>query len=701
MRCSFNKEHALKYLRNALNDPRAEFRDGQWESIEALLSSNPKLLVVQRTGWGKSMVYFMATKIMRERGGGPAILISPLLSLIRNQIAAAGKLGLKAVSINSTNTHRWSELEAEIINNEVDILIISPERLGNDRFKDTILSTISSNVSLFIVDEAHCISDWGHDFRPDFRQIVRIINNMPKNMPVLATTATANDRVVEDIRRQLGNDLKIQRGSLVRKSLILQNINMTKPAERLAWLAKYVGNLSGSGIIYTLTQRDSVIVSEWLNKSGIKAEAYNASSDERTQIEERLLNNEVKALVATVALGMGFDKPDLGFVIHYQRPASVVHYYQQVGRAGRALDTAYGILMHGGEDDEIADYFISEAFPPQKDVDEILNALRADGPLSVKEIEEATNLSAIRIKKALKYMNAEERSPIAQYEGKFSMTQYGEDYTVDQNLVEAITAIRRQEQRVMNEYMLARGCLMNFIQDALDDPTAKPCGRCVNCRPELKLPTDVDEELVAKAEYFLKHNHQIISPRLRWPDAETFHIYSFKGNAIRDSLINRAGRALCSWKDGGWGALVFEGKYKVGRFDDKLVDACVEMFKSWNPSPAPEWVACIPSSRHPNLVPDFAGRLAAALNIPFVPCIKIAMDHPEQKQMNNSIRQAKNLDGVFEVDSNFALINRPCLLIDDMVDSRWTFTIAGALLRQSGCPAVFPLALALNSMKQQ
>lgn len=333
------KQQALRLLKIALNNPTAEFRDGQWEAIETLIENRSRLLVVQRTGWGKSLVYFLATRLLRDRGNGLTLLISPLLALMRNQIAAAERIGVKAVTINSSNTEEWKAVQTELLAEQVDILLISPERLANEEFRETILLPISQKIGLFVVDEAHCISDWGHDFRPDYRRIVRILQALPSNIPALATTATANNRVINDIIAQLGSNLHITRGTLTRKSLQLQNIYLPRKAARMAWLANHLPNLPGSGIIYALTVRDADRVADWLKTQGIDTKAYHAelTNEERITLEDKLLNNKIKALVATTALGMGFDKPDLGLVIHYQRPGSVVHYYQQVGRAGRAV----------------------------------------------------------------------------------------------------------------------------------------------------------------------------------------------------------------------------------------------------------------------------------------------------------------------------------------------------------------------------
>jgi ATP-dependent DNA helicase RecQ len=409
---------AKKLLRTALDDPAAEFRDGQWECIEALLHKQ-RMLVVQRTGWGKSMVYFLATRMLRDAGEGFTLLISPLLSLMRNQIQAAERIGIRAETINSTNPDDWTAVQEKLLNDEVEVLLISPERLANNDFREDVLVPVADRVGLFVVDEAHCISDWGHDFRPDYRRIVRVLQALPPNIPVLATTATASDRVVKDVAAQLG-DLQVDRGPLIRSSLRLQNIWLPSPAARMAWMVENIPNMPGSGIVYTLTVRDADRVAQWLQQNDIEAHAYHSKIEGREDLESRLLENRIKVLVATVALGMGFDKPDLGFVIHFQRPGSVVHYYQQVGRAGRALDEAYGILLGGKEDKEITDYFIRTAFPPQAHIDVVIEVLnQADGGLSVPMMQKEVNLSQGAINKTLKFLAVEATSPVTKIGSKW------------------------------------------------------------------------------------------------------------------------------------------------------------------------------------------------------------------------------------------------------------------------------------------
>ena len=720
------RQQAEAYLRTALNNPVASFRDGQWESIEQLLNRN-RVLVVQRTGWGKSIVYFLATKLLRDQGAGPTLLISPLLSLMRNQLEAAQRIGITGRTINSTNNEEWGQIQNELVSNQVDVLLISPERLANDDFRQNVLANMANNIGLFVIDEAHCISDWGHDFRPDYRRIVRVLQVIPSNVPVLATTATANGRVVNDVKSQLGQNIILQRGSLVRKSLKLQNINMPSPAARMAWLAQIIPTLPGSGIVYTLTQRDAERVTEWLQINSLDAKAYHSditpppelfslfsrelgiSTDEfarlkkerknaiyKEYLEQQLLNNEIKVLVATVALGMGFDKPDLGFVIHFQRPASVVHYYQQVGRAGRAVEEAYGILLCGEEDDTIADYFIRNAFPPQQHISEILEVLdESDNGLSVPEMQRVLNLRQNQITKTLKYLTIESPSPITKIGTKWQLTPAASSYQIDQQYIEEITAIRRYEQQEMRDYIEHTGCLMAFLQEALDDPDPEDCGQCINCDPDLLLDEDYDDDLANRAGLFLRRSYQPILPRKRWPAKDMFQHSPLGAFKIPEALQAEEGRALSLWRDAGWGQLVAHGKYQSNRFADELVAACVEMLRTWSPNPAPQWVTCIPSLNYPELVPDFATRLADALALPFIPCIEKTFANRQQKEMENSFQQVSNLDGVFAITDQ--CLDGECLLVDDMINSGWTFTVASALLRQASCTRVYPMALALTS----
>lgn len=685
---TYDPKRALELLRIGSGHADATFREGQEEAIFHIVEGKGRLLVVQKTGWGKSFVYFIATKLLREAGAGPALLISPLLALMRNQIAAAERMGVHAATINSDNMDEWTAVEGELANGEIDILLISPERLANEHFRTQVLADIAGQISLLVIDEAHCISDWGHDFRPHYRLLERIAKTLPPNLRLLATTATANNRVMDDLKAVLGPNIDVSRGDLNRTSLSLQTIHLPSQAERLAWLAEQLATLPGHGIIYTLTVRDANQVAQWLKTRGFNVEAYTGETgDRREQLEQALLNNQVKALVATTALGMGYDKPDLAFVIHYQMPGSVVAYYQQVGRAGRALDSAYGILLSGKEESEITDWFIRSAFPTRQEVDDVLNALEQEpNGLSVPELLTRVNLSKGRIEKTIALLSLEAPAPIAKHGSKWQLTAATLNKAFGER-AERLTALRQDEHQQMRDYVnLPFGEHMGFLIEALDgDPS-------VATEPALPpLPTSVNTKLIRAAVAFLRRTSLPIEPRKKWPDGGMPQ-YGVKG-LIAHAHQAEPGKALCVWGDAGWGGLVRQGKYHNSRFSDDLVTACVKMITEWNPQPAPTWVACVPSLRHPKLVPNFAQRLAAALGLPFHMAIAKTDDRPEQKTMANSTQQARNIDGSLELINGQPIPPDPVLLVDDMVDSRWTLTVSAWLLRKNGSGPVWPMAL--------
>ena len=686
---TYDAQRALQLLRFGTSRDNALFREGQEDAIRHVVEGRGRLLVVQKTGWGKSFVYFIATKLLREAGTGPTLLISPLLALMRNQIAAAQRMGVRAFTINSDNQEDWANVEAAVCRNEVDILLISPERLANEHFRTEVLAGIAGRIALLVIDEAHCISDWGHDFRPHYRLLERIVRTLPANLRLLATTATANNRVMDDLSVVLGPSLTISRGDLNRPSLFLQTIRLPRQSERLAWLAAQLAALPGHGIIYTLTVRDAGLVADWLRSQGLNVESYTGETGERrAELEQALLDNRVKALVATTALGMGFDKPDLSFVIHYQTPGSVVAYYQQVGRAGRALSAAYGVLLSGDEDTDITDYFIESAFPTQEEVQKVLDALHAaSGGLSVPELMGRANVSKGRIDKTLALLSLESPPPLVKQGTKWQLTaaNLGAGFW---HRAERLTALRRKEQRQMQEYVNLTSGHMVFLIRALDgDPGEIPA-------PALPpLPTVADPALEQQAVLFLRRTSLPIEPRKQWP-AGGLPRYQVKGRIPPEQQALPA-KALCIWGDAGWGNLVRQGKYHDKHFTQELVGACKDLVREWNPTPMPEWLTCIPSWRHCDLVPDFARRLAAALNLPFHVALEKIADRPEQKTMVNSIQQARNVDGSLAVRRG-TLPQGPVLLVDDMIDSRWTMTIAAWLLRSHGSGEVFPLALAFT-----
>ena len=694
-----NRSAALTLLRRLLDDQDAGFRDGQWEAIDALVNRRERLLLVQRTGWGKSAIYFIATRMLRDSGSGATLIVSPLLALMRNQVEASERMGIRAMTINSTNRSEWPDLQREVLSDEADVLLVSPERLANESFMEDVLLPVSGRIGLLVVDEAHCVSDWGHDFRPDYRRLVNVLRRMPANMPIVGTTATANDRVIEDAKRQLG-ELRVQRGALMRESLHLQTLRLPTQAERLAWLADHVDELPGTGIIYALTQRDAEQVSDWLNQRGILVRPYHASvvheryvdsAAYRQRLEQALDRNEVKALVATTALGMGYDKPDLGFVVHYQAPGSIIAYYQQVGRAGRGIERAVGVLLSGVEDGEIHEYFRRTAFPEEQWVNDVLSALENEEGMTVRELEQSLNLRYGQIEKVLKVLSVDNPAPVIRDGSKWRRTAV--PYRTDNERISRLTAQKETEWQQVQSYVDEPTCLMRFLAEALDDPDPKPCGKCARCVGSPVVDTSISRQTVVAATRFLRQAEMPLTCN-RQVAKGSFPEYGWSGN-LPAALGAETGRILSRWGDAGWGEVVAHDKHG-GRFGDQLVRAAAEMIRDrWRPDPWPDWVTCVPSNRHPALVPDFASRLAEALSLPFVPVVEKVRDNAPQKAQQNRFHQCHNLDGAFAVDGRIP--EGGVLLVDDIVDSKWTLTVVAALLRRAGCPAVWPFALATAS----
>ncbi len=694
-----NRSAALTLLRRLLDDQDAGFRDGQWEAIDALVNRRERLLLVQRTGWGKSAIYFIATRMLRDSGSGATLIVSPLLALMRNQVEASERMGIRAMTINSTNWSEWPDLQREVLSDEADVLLVSPERLANESFMEEVLLPVSGRIGLLVVDEAHCVSDWGHDFRPDYRRLVNVLRRMPANMPIVGTTATANDRVIEDAKRQLG-ELRVQRGALMRESLHLQTLRLPTQAERLAWLADHVDELPGTGIIYALTQRDAEQVSDWLNQRGILVRPYHASvvheryvdsAAYRQRLEQALDRNEVKALVATTALGMGYDKPDLGFVVHYQAPGSIIAYYQQVGRAGRGIERAVGVLLSGVEDGEIHEYFRRTAFPEEQWVNDVLSALENEEGMTVRELEQSLNLRYGQIEKVLKVLSVDNPAPVIRDGSKWRRTAV--PYRTDNERISRLTAQKETEWQQVQFYVDEPTCLMRFLAEALDDPDPKPCGKCARCVGSPVADTSISRQTVVAATRFLRQAEMPLTCN-RQVAKGSFPEYGWSGN-LPAALGAETGRVLSRWGDAGWGEVVAHDKHG-GRFGDQLVRAAAEMIRDrWRPDPWPDWVTCVPSNRHPALVPDFASRLAEALSLPYVPVVEKVRDNAPQKAQQNRFHQCHNLDGAFAVDGRIP--DGGVLLVDDIVDSKWTLTVVAALLRRAGCPAVWPFALATAS----
>lgn len=675
-------------LRIALDSEDAEFREGQEESILAALRPPHRALVVQATGWGKSMVYFVATKVLRDQGRGPTLVVSPLLALMRDQKAAALRLGLQAGEYSTSNREEWPLIEQRVHEDSLDLLLVSPERLANDSFVKLIEGSPLSKAGLVVVDEAHCISDWGHDFRPDYQRIGGLIRRLPPTTSVLATTATANNRVVKDVLDQIGQGTPLIRGSLARNSLRIQVFQGLRTEERLAWLDTHLASLPGSGIIYTLTIRDAEKVAHWLQSRGHSVLPYHGQlqTEERAEREDQLRENRIKALSATIALGMGFDKPDLGFVIHYQSPGSLVAYYQQIGRAGRAIDDALAVLFMGDEDEAIHEYFRSASRPSAEDQMALVSCLEdAENGLRQGDLLAQLNWKSGRLTQTLKLLTAESPSPIAT--SKTGYVRSASAWQPDQEKDKALRERAEEERSRFVSFASSPTCWMELVRRELDDPTAEPCGKCGRCTGEVLLPEGYEDESLKEALLFLNKAEFIIEPRRQWKGKQ-LAVHGFSGN-IKEDLRCAPGLCLSHFGDPGIAQWVKEGK-EEGVFRDDLVSEAAGALSRALPDEQFDWVCCVPSLRDPRLVRDFAAKLAVEMKIPFRDVVKKVRPTEPQKRMENSYRQTANLAGAFEVDG---VQGGSVLLVDDYVDSRWTVTVIGALLRQAGADKVTPLAL--------
>jgi ATP-dependent DNA helicase RecQ len=692
------RERAETLLR-ALAGDSARLRDDQWTAIEALVAERRRALVVQRTGWGKSAVYFLATALLRAQGSGPTVIISPLLALMRNQIAAAARAGVRAATMNSANPQEWDEVQASIAAGEIDVLLVSPERLNNPDFRDSVLPKLTTTAGLLVVDEAHCISDWGHDFRPDYRRLRTLLADLPEGVPVLATTATANDRVVTDVADQLGlgdgSGTLVLRGPLDRESLHLSMARLPTVEARIAWLAEHLAELPGSGIIYTLTVAAAHDVAELLRAQGYAVAAYTGKTDpaERAAAEDDLLANRVKALIATSALGMGFDKPDLGFVVHLGAPSSPIAYYQQVGRAGRGVRRAEVILLPGTEDRDIWNYFTSLAFPDEARVTQVLDALaQADRPLSTAALEPVVELSRSRLEMVLKVLDVD--GAVRRVRGGWEST--GREWRYDADRYGRVSEARGAEQRAMLDYQASTGCRMEFLLRQLDDPYAAPCGRCDNCTGHHRA-TEVSASVAEATGERLRRPGAELAARRQWPTGLAALGVALSGR-IGKAEHAETGRTLGRLTDAGWGNRLRELVGTAAQDTDlpaPVFQACVAVLASWDWAQRPVGVVALPSVRRPQLIHSLATRLAEVGRLRFVGTLAAHGGPP--RRANSAQRVAdlwQRLALPEELADALSTIDGPVLLVDDVVDTGWTMTMAARLVRQAGAPAVLPFALA-------
>jgi len=701
---------------HALAGPSAQLREDQRTAIDALVDGRRRVLVVQRTGYGKSAIYWIATRLLRDAGSGPTLLVSPLLALMRDQIAAAERAGIRAMTVNSTNVGEWEQVAADLAEDRVDVLLISPERLNNPTFRQRMWPSIAGRTGLLVIDEAHCVSDWGHDFRPDYRRITTVLGEVDAGTPVLATTATANDRVVADLAAQLGDAPLTLRGPLDRETLAPAVVQLPSTAARMAWLAEWIPTTVGSGIVYALTVADAERLAFWLVDQGIDAVAYTGQTppEERQAVETALRDDRVKVVVATSALGMGYDKPNLAFVVHYGAPASPIAYYQAIGRAGRALPEgarADVVLLPGSEDAAVWAYFDQTAFPTPEQVDAVLGRLQAGGPLTTPALEQAVDLRRGRLEAMLKILDVE--GVVDRTSNGWARTARPWTYPVER--YRRVAAARREEQQAMRRYAATEGCRMRFIRKQLDDPEVRAtpgwrCERCDRCTgltpgPVRALGPAVDvlaPDAAAAAVAFLRQQDVVLVSRRRWPAGlatvgEAHGLTGLRGG-IRSELQVAEGRALAFAADAGWEAelaALFGPDARDGPPAEAVVDGLTAVLARWPWPTRPTWVTWVPSRRRPALVAGVAARVAGLGRLELRDVVERVEETPPQSERANALHAAANVVTAFRVraDADRPVPAGPCLLVDDTLTSGWTVTVVGARLRAAGAEAVLPLVL--------
>ncbi|KUI35430.1 recombinase RecQ [Mycobacterium sp. IS-1496] len=682
-------------LLEQLAGPQATLRDDQWTAIEALVVHRRQALVVQRTGWGKSAVYFISARLLRAAGRGPTVIVSPLLALMRNQVAAAERAGVRAATINSGNVAEWEDIHARVQGGDLDVLLVSPERLNNPDFRDSVLPALAADAGLVVVDEAHCVSDWGHDFRPDYRRIRTLIAELGQDIPVLATTATANDRVVDDVAAQLGvggRDTLVLRGGLDRESLRLSVVQAGNPAQRAAWIAEHLGELPGSGIVYTLTVAQAHDIAALLREHGHPVAAYTGSTDptEREQLEADLLANRVKALVATSSLGMGFDKPDLGFVVHLGAPSSPIAYYQQVGRAGRATSSAEVVLLPGREDQEVWRYFASVAFPSEVMVRNVIDALETDRPQSTPALEPLVDLNRSRLEMVLKVLDVD--GAVRRVKGGWVST--GRPWSYDEPRYRKLDEARRREQQAMLDYQSTEGCRMAFLRRQLDDPQLREgdrCGRCDNCTGT-RLSGAVDTAAAEDTRKRLMRPGVELSPRKQWPSGLAKLGLDLSGR-IHDGPAT--GRVIGRLTDLGWGARLRRVLDEPdGEVSDDVVRAAIDVLAAWGWQQRPVAVLAMDSDTRPMLIRSLARRLAELGRLTDLGTLQYRPGRRPVTAANSAYRVAALVDSW---ETPALDVAGPVLLVDDVADTGWTLTMAARVVRAAGAPEVLPFALAAVS----
>jgi len=645
------------------------FYDHQWKTIVKILNGD-RVFLIEKTGFGKSLCYqYTATQF-----DGTTIIFCPLISLMRDQVNYLKSINIPSECITYENGEGVNDkIMSEALNGKLKILYISPERQENIEWLEIVKDI---NISMIVVDEAHCISMWGHTFRPSYRRIVNLVNQLPKNFPVLATTATATKRTTEDAMEQIGRDIQLIRGDLLRKNFYLNTLKVKNEEEKMGWLIDFLSKQDGTGIIYTGTRVKTEWFSAWLEFNGISSINYHAGldADARKEIEKGLMENRWKVVVSTNALGMGIDKPDIRFVIHTQVPQSPVHYYQEIGRGGRdGLPTKLFLLYNEDEDMDLPKSFIRNNRPSVEKYYRVIDVLKKEA-LGLHNILKATNLKQTSLRVILSDLidqgiaNQALYGRLKRYEIKFDAKE------LDTEGFEELRYFEEQELKAIIGYINSSLCKMNYLCQYLGD-NQSICGKCDVCRENIN-SYQIPNHLINKIEEF-KNTY--------FPDLKVESKKSNIVNGVASSYygISNVGKTLnkCKYKDG-------------GDFPSHLLKRTLRAFRHKFKNQNFDLILYVPPTKSGDLVKNFSEKVSKVLDIPISHKLSKTRESKEQKALENYPLKRENVKGIFYYPNPEEIKGKSILLIDDIFDSGQTVKEIGLYLTGIGANIIAPVVIA-------
>ncbi|HAT81528.1 MAG TPA: RecQ family ATP-dependent DNA helicase [Flavobacterium sp.] len=661
------RQEAETILQRTFKLPK--FYDEQWLTIDKILKGE-KVLLIEKTGFGKSLCFQFPATVFN----GITVIFSPLIALMRDQVKKLTALGIAAKCINSEQT---PEENTQIINDakqgKIKILYIAPERQENSEW---IEATRQMNLTMVVVDEAHCISVWGHDFRPAFKRIINLVKLLPKGLPVLATTATATKRVELDVAQQIGNNILTIRGNLMRDNFKLFVVKVASEDEKLIWLGKNLNNLPGSGILYTGTRVDTEIYSKWFENLKISSTAYNAGldADSRIAIENGLMSNKWKCIISTNALGMGIDKPDIRFIIHTQIPQSPIHYYQEIGRAGRDGQPSYIILFYNPEDRKLPEAFIEGGRPAIKKYERVINAVKSE-LLGERDLMKRTNLkqNQIRVIKADLIEQGIIREVMIGKSKKYEFVPNSQP--LNTKAFEELRNAKLTDLENMIEYVETDKSRMKFLCDYLGDNSNHTFTNCDNTG-EKKITVSVTPEWTEKLQNFREDY---------FPELEV----ESKGSNILNGV------ASSYYGVSNVGATLHRSKYEQGGdFPDFLLKLVLKAFRKKYGQEKFDLVVYVPPTSSGDLVKNFAIKVSQVLKFPISHNLVKARQTKEQKIFENGYLKTDNVNGAFTFTTPNDINGKSILLVDDIFDSGATLKEVGKLLTNFGAVKIAPIVIA-------